>query len=113
MHKKTGEGIVMSGRRRVRVKKRFYVLIAGLIAAFFVVQFIRVDQKLAQQNAQLAELDVQISRTQAYNDSLETQIAEADSLENIEKTAREQLGWVRENEILYTAESPDGAAQEQ
>lgn len=113
MHEKTGEGIVMSGRRRVRVKKRFYVLIAGLIAAFFVVQFIRVDQKLAQQNAQLAELDAQISRTQAYNDSLETQIAEADSLENIEKTAREQLGWVRENEILYTAESPDGAAQEQ
>ena len=50
---------------------------------------------------------------QAYNDSLETQIAEADSLENIEKAAREQLGWVRENEILYTAESPDGAAQEQ
>ena len=112
MHKKTGEGIVVSGRRRVRVKKRFYVLIAGLIAVF-VVQFIRVDQKLAQQNAQLAELDAQISRTQAYNDSLETQIAEADSLENIEKTAREQLGWVRENEILYTAESPDGAAQEQ
>ena len=103
----------MSGRRRVRVKKRFYVLIAGLIAAFFVVQFIRADQKLAQQNAQLAELDAQISRTQAYNDSLETQIAEADSLENIEKAAREQLGWVRENEILYTSESPDGAAQEQ
>ena len=90
----------MSGRRRVRVKKRFYVLIAGLIAAFFVVQFIRADQKLAQQNAQLAELDAQISRMQAYNDSLETQIAEADSLENIEKTAREQLGWVRENETV-------------
>lgn len=95
----------MAVKRRIKVNKRFYVLVALVVVALFAVQFIKANVKLAQQQKILAQLDEQIAQAQQYNDSLESQIASADSLENIEQTARRQLGWVKENEILYIAET--------
>ena len=103
----------MAAKRRVRVKvnKRFYVFAALAVAAVFVVQFVKVDNKLMQQQEQIASLDAQILQAQEYNDSLRAKIDSADSLENIEKIARETLGWVREDEIVFVAKNVDDGVQ--
>lgn len=94
-------------RVRIKISGRFYVLLMLLVITVFVFQFVKAQIKLKQQNETLAELDRQIEETQEYNDNLNARIADAGSLDSVERTARERLGWVREDEILYV-ETPQG-----
>ena len=92
---------MQNSRVRVKVSGRFYLLLIALILSVFVFRFVKSEIKLKQQRETLAQLDNQIMEVQEYNNNLGAKIANAGSLESVERTARERLGWVREGEILY------------
>ena len=90
-------------KRRVTIKPRFYVLLVLIVAIFFTVQFVKADQQLKAQAQTIAELDEQILAAQSGNDSLTAQIAAAGTLASVEESARNELGWVYADEIVYVA----------
>jgi len=100
---------VVQTKRRITIKPRFYVILALIVAIFFIVQFVRAERMLASQAETIAQLDEQIFDAQAGNDSLTAQIAAAGSIASVEESARNELGWVYADEIVFVA--VDSAAE--
>ncbi|MBP3372089.1 MAG: septum formation initiator family protein [Clostridia bacterium] len=93
----------MSKKRQIIIKPRFYVLLVLVAAIFFTVKFVQAEQTLRQQAETMAQLDEQIADVRAGNDSLTAQIAAAGSIASVEESARNELGWVYADEIVYVA----------
>ena len=94
---------VSQRRRRITVKPRFYVLLVLIVAIIFCVQFVKAEKRLAAQAQTIEQLDEQILAAQTGNDSLTAQIAATGSLASVEESARNELGWVYADEIVYVA----------
>ncbi|MGI6004693.1 MAG: FtsB family cell division protein [Christensenellales bacterium] len=88
-------------RRKIRITKKTLVLLFSALTVVLVVQFVRLEGQLKAQQQSMSELNQQITQAKLDNDALEEQLAAADSQEAIEQKAREQLGWVKEDELLF------------
>lgn len=100
----------MAGRRRrpSRSNRRGMVAIAAIVMVLLVGLLVQ-SQKLGVQNAkyesQKAELEQQIKDEEMRAGEIENLKDYVDSTEYIEKIARDKLGLVYEDEILFKAEN--------
>ena len=89
----------------VRPKKRrihfsFFIFLAILVYA--VVTILNQSQVIKEQKERQAELVRQMESLEAEINALENELEYIGSDEYIEQMARERLGWVEEDEIIFT-----------
>ncbi len=88
---------VIQGQKNKMTLKKSIILLCILLLVFFSSQrFI----KIYQQKQIIDELKLQLENERIRNSQLEKEIEKLQSPEGIERIAREQLGLVKENEIL-------------
>lgn len=88
---------VIQGQKNKMTLKKSIILLCILLLVFFSGQrFI----KIYQQKQIIDELKLQLENERIRNSQLEKEIEKLQSPEGIERIAREQLGLVKENEIL-------------
>ncbi len=90
---------------KVRPKKRrihfsFFIFLAILVYA--VVTILNQSQVIKEQKERQAELVRQMESLEAEINALENELEYIGSDEYIEQMARERLGWVKEDEIIFT-----------
>ena len=101
--------MVMAGKRRrpSRSNRRGMVVIAAVVMVLLVGLLVQ-SQKLSAQNVKYAEkkanLEQQIKDEEMRADDIENMKDYIDSPEYIEKIARDKLGLVYKDEILFKAE---------
>lgn len=101
--------MVMAGKRRrpSRSNRRGMVAIAAVVMVLLVGLLVQ-SQKLSAQNVKYAEkkanLEQQIKDEEMRADDIENMKDYIDSSEYIEKIARDKLGLVYKDEILFKAE---------
>ena len=101
--------MVMAGKRRrpIRSNRRGMVAIAAVVMVLLVGLLVQ-SQKLSAQNVKYAEkkanLEQQIKDEEMRADDIENMKDYIDSPEYIEKIARDKLGLVYKDEILFKAE---------
>lgn len=94
-------------RRPSKSNRRGMIAIAGIVAVLLVVLLVQ-RQALSAQNAEYesrkAELSQQLKDEEVREGEIEKLKDYVNSTEFIEKTAREKLGLVYEDEIIFKAE---------
>ena len=92
----------------MKKKKRKKLRMRHIILLFFVVyiSIIMLNQKKLMGNLQSKKTNIEgeINTLEKEIDYLNKEIANSDSLEFVEKTAREELGMVKPREIIYIDE---------
>lgn len=91
--------------RFIRKRLLWIVLIVALVI-FFDYSVSSEDEKLAEMRMREAELKQQISEKRIELSRLEDYYAMSQTLEFIERMAREKLGMVKPDEIIYSIEHP-------
>lgn len=88
-------------KRRLSMKPRLKIFIFLLLMGYFF--HIAVEQEILfqKQYEEMTEIQQQIAEVMEQNRELERQIEYTNSAEYIEKLARERLGWVKDNEIVF------------
>lgn len=91
-------------RKRQKDKSMSLKLIMGVFASIIImlgyqgVRLVRISQQLDQQIKQTKkEIAIESKKLEA----LEIEYANINTLENVEKVARDKLGFVREDEIVF------------
>lgn len=92
------------GKRKKRRRLRMFHIV--LFFLLFYISAIILNQRKLMNNLQGKKMDIEeeIHIIQGDIDSLNREIESSDSLEFIEKTAREELGMVKPREIIYIDE---------
>ena len=79
----------------------FFLLVCLLIFGVFSILIYRQAASYNYLRAESIRIDEQLARYQAHYDTLRYRMAHFDSDAYIEQLARERLGWVRPNEIIF------------
>ncbi len=88
--------VIQGQKNRITLKKSIIIICILLLVFFSGQRFI----KIYQQKQVIDELKMQLENERIRNAQLEKEIEKIQSPEGIERIAREQLGLVKENEIL-------------
>ena len=92
-------------KRKAKPKRRmsnfFFMLVCLLILGVFSALIFRQAASYNDLRAESIRIEEQLARYQATYDALRYQMAHFDSDAYIERLARERLGWVRPNEIIF------------
>lgn len=92
--------------RRKRMKQT--IVIAGLIFVLLVIfNFYQGHLETEDMDKQLAQLEQDINQLEENNNNLREQIKQINSKKFIEEVAREELGLVKEGELLYITVEED------
>ena len=75
------------------------IIILPAIAA--VATLVTLQGQLTEAEGRVAELEAQVIETEQENQRLQTAIEEADTEEGIKALAREKLGFVESNEVVF------------
>ena len=86
--------------RKRRIHFSFFIFLAILVYA--VVTILNQSQVIKEQDERQAELVRQKESLEAEINALENELEYIGSDEYIEQEARERLGWVKEDEIVFT-----------
>ncbi len=83
------------------MKKRLKVAIVLILFGYF--SFILIEQEisLSRQRLEIERLTREIEAVEKQNTEIERMIEYTDTLEFIERAAREYFGWVKEGEIKF------------
>jgi len=86
-------------KRKFVLKTRIKVFIALVVIGYF--SFILIEQEidLHRQRTEIERLKHEITEVQKLNAEIERRIEYTETLEFIERAAREHFGWVKEGEI--------------
>ncbi len=90
-----------NSRKKKRVNRVYFVLIAGFVIAVMVIQVASLYQKNAAYAAQEAELKSELESQQEKQEELENYENYIQSDEYKESVAQSKLGLVHENEIIF------------
>lgn len=85
-------------------------LLILLMGAAFVTQVVPYRQ-IVDSKRQVASAEAQLAQLQSDNASLQSEVDALQTPEEIEKLAREKLGYVRPGETAYVVLDPPGAAE--
>ena len=91
-------------KRRKQDKGASVRIVMGIMALIIVTlgyQGIRLVQVSQQLDQQIKQTQKEISAESQRLEALETEYANINSLQNIEKVARDKLGLVKEDEIVF------------
>lgn len=82
-------------------KKRLPFLIVSAVVTFFLIKGIAQQPKITQNKDEIESLNAQIAKQEQKINDLDDLKKKVDTNEYIEKVAREKLGLVKENEIIF------------
>jgi cell division protein FtsL len=88
--------VIQGQKNRITLKKSIIIICILLLVFFSGQRFI----KIYQQKQVIDDLKMELENERIRNAQLEKEIEKLQSPEGIERIAREQLGLVKENEIL-------------
>jgi len=88
---------VIQGQKNKMTLKKSIIILCILLLVFFSGQRF---MKIYQQKQVIDELKMELENEKSRNSQLEKEIEKLQSPEGVERIAREQLGLVKENEIL-------------
>lgn len=86
--------------RKRRIHFSFFIFLAILVYA--VITILNQSQVIKEQEERQAELVRQKENLEAEINALENELEYIGSDEYIEQEARDRLGWVKEDEIVFT-----------
>ena len=76
-------------------------VVVSVISGFLLIKGVMQQPKITQNKDEINNLNVQITQQQEKLDDLDELATKVDTDEYIEKVAREKLGLVKENEIIF------------
>ena len=88
-------------RRQFTLKPRAKVAIALAVIFYFSFIFVKQELIIRRQYAKIQSINKEIAQVQDENNDFEHQIKYTESNDYVEKVARERLGWVKEDEIVF------------
>lgn len=94
-------GVLVTRKRNV--KPRFWVMMMAILLVVFCGVYVSQAGYMGQQQAQIAQLEIQRDAVMAENAGLERKISFSKTNEFIERTAREELGLLKPGEIRFVA----------
>ena len=84
-----------------KIKTRFFVIVFLVCFVYAGVVFIVQQNKMGEQKEALQDIKSQIQEVQDQQSKLEAKIDNTQTQEYVERTAREKLGWIKEDEIKF------------
>lgn len=96
-------GKPMAGKRRIKLRFKLLILLACAVYALFV--YFNQDAVLGELNKEKNELQEQYAKNNIEYAELQNELNYMNSDAYVEKTAREKLGWVKENELKFVEEN--------
>lgn len=94
-------------KKKYVLKPRIKILLALLALGYFGFNMLKQEIKMNQQDQKILDLKKQIAEVEDTNTDLDRLIQYSDSEEYIEKIARERLGWVKKDEIIFIEKKND------
>lgn len=95
----------MKGRRYMqfvqKFRKHWKPIVVCLIAVYVMVTLVQQQIQMGEQKKTMAGINAQIEEAQMENERIERTIDSTSSDEYIEQAARQQLGWVKDGEIVF------------
>lgn len=112
MDNKQAKRRVEKNRRKKRTNRRLNILflVSTIITVFLMFTFIGQRIKIANLNKESKLLKVEQENLEKQIDDLVKEIKEVNSLEYIEKKARQELGMIKKDENIYV--NPDDTDEE-
>lgn len=112
MDNKQAKRRVEKNRRKKRTNRRLNILflVSTIITIFLMFTFIGQRIKIANLNKESKLLKVEQENLEKQIDDLVKEIKEVNSLEYIEKKARQELGMIKKDENIYV--NPDDTDEE-
>ena len=112
MDNKQAKRRVEKNRRKKRTNRRLNILflVSTIITVFLMCTFIGQRIKIANLNKESKLLKVEQENLEKQIDDLVKEIKEVNSLEYIEKKARQELGMIKKDENIYV--NPDDTDEE-
>lgn len=96
-----GEVVVMAEKKQKNKKITLPAVAVFLVTAFLLIKGVMQQPKITANKEEIESLNIQIAQQQKKLDELEELKTKVDSEEYIEKVAREKLGLIKENEIMF------------
>jgi len=93
----------MAVKRRIKLRFKLLILLTCVVYALFV--FFNQDAVLNGLNEEKTQLQEQYAKANIENSELQNEANYMNSDAYVEKTAREKLGWVKENELKFVQEN--------
>lgn len=91
----------MTGKLKKNKKMVIPTVAVSLVTVFFLAKGVMQQPKITQNKEKIEKLNVQITQQQDKLNELDELSTKVDTDEYIEKVAREKLGLVKENEIIF------------
>lgn len=91
----------MTGKEKKKKKLTIPTVVVSLVVAFLLVKGVMQQPKINENKEEIESLNTQITQQQKKLDELDELKTKVDTDEYIEKVAREKLGLVKENEIIF------------
>lgn len=112
MDNKQAKRRIEKNRRKKRTNRRLNILflVSTIITVFLMFTFIGQRIKIANLNKESKLLKVEQENLEKQIDDLVKEIKEVNSLEYIEKKARQELGMIKKDENIYV--NPDDTDEE-
>ncbi|MBR4079274.1 MAG: septum formation initiator family protein [Christensenellaceae bacterium] len=83
------------------IRKYLKWIIFGIIAAYAIIMIVVQQMQIKEQKALLGELEIKKQELTEKIEHLESEFEYMTTDEYIERTARDRLGMVKENEIVF------------
>lgn len=96
-------------KRKLRVTRRFYAVVLGVVSVFVGITFWRQEVELNKLRDRETALQAEQVNNELEKDKLAHMLEAAQTDEYIESIAREKLGWVKEGETRFVIQ---GSTQE-
>lgn len=91
----------MAGKFLKNKKKSIPTLLVSLVVVFFLVKGIMQQPQITKNKETIEDLNIQIAEQEQKLNDLEQLKEKVNTDEYIEKVAREKLGLIKENEIIF------------
>lgn len=86
-------------KRRFYIKTRIKILILLILVIYFGLAIAEQEVELNEQRQAIQDLNAQIADAKGESTELERMIEYTETIEFVERAAREYFGWVKEGEI--------------
>lgn len=91
----------MAGKKEKKKKVSVPAVAVSLVTVFLLAKGVMQQPKITENKEKIEELNSQIAQQEQKIDNLEELKSKVNTDEYIEKVAREKLGLIKENEILF------------
>ena len=90
-------------KKRVRVKKQkpFRIVLVAVLLVYFSVTFVKQQIKINALEANAQTIQNEISEEKKKSKEMDEQMKEENYLSRVEDIARDKLGYLKENEVLF------------